>query len=179
MSGLPIEPLVPIQIAYIVDDIEAAARHWVDVAGAGPFFVSEASRWAYLTHRGEPTEVHIRLALGQWGPVQLEFLKQLNDAPSPYLEFLARGYHGQHHLGFLVDDLDRQVAALDVRGKHVVYQGSSPEGFRFAYLDDDAHPGSMLELIERGPVSNALMAMVADAAKNWDGSDPIRYTDRA
>ncbi len=175
MSQQDIEPLIPMQIAYIVEDMEAAVDHWVKVAGAGPFFISEANEWAELTHRGKPTDVHIRLALGQWGPVQLEFVQQLNDARSPYLEFTEQGRRGQHHLGFLVDDLDRQIALLDARGKHAVYRGRTPDGFRFAYLDDDAHPGSMLELIERGAVANALMAMIADAAKDWDGSDPVRY----
>jgi catechol 2,3-dioxygenase-like lactoylglutathione lyase family enzyme len=163
------------QAGFIVDDVPAALRYWIDVMGAGPFFVMEAKEWSVLTYKGIPTDVHMRLTLGHWGALQLEFIEQLNEASSPYKDFRASGMRGLHHFGILVDDLAGEAALLAERGKNVVYQGSTPQGFRFAYLVDDEHPGAMIELIERGPAANALMTMVADAARGWDGSEPLRY----
>ncbi|MET0546810.1 MAG: VOC family protein [Caulobacterales bacterium] len=166
--------LQPMQLGYVVDNIDAAIRYWTKVIGAGPFFVFEAGEWSKLYHKGKPTDVKMRLSIGQWNNLQIELIEQLNDAPSPYLDFRAQNLRGLHHIGVLVDDLDADVAEFTKRGKPPVYHGATPQGFRFAYLVDDEHPGAMIELIERGPASNALVALVADAAKNWDGSNPVR-----
>ena len=48
---------------------------------------------------------------------------------------------------------------------------------RFAYLDTDAHPGAMIELIENGPAVEAFFAMVKKGAANWDGSRPLEAPD--
>ena len=166
--------LQPMQTGFVVDDMISALRYWTEVIGAGPFFVMEAREWRELTYKGAPTNVHMRLAIGQWGPMQLEFIEQLNDAPSPYLDFLAAGRRGLHHFGVLVDNLEAELAAFASRGKEVVFRGSTAQDFRFAYLVDDEHPGSMIELMERGVAADELSKMIKDAAQNWDGRDPIR-----
>ena len=45
---------------------------------------------------------------------------------------------------------------------------------RFAYINTDAHPGAMIELIETGPAVEAFFAMVRKAAGSWDGTRPLR-----
>ena len=45
---------------------------------------------------------------------------------------------------------------------------------RFAYIDTDAHPGAIIELIETGPAVQAFFAMVRKAAEHWDGTRPLR-----
>ncbi len=47
-----------IQYAYVVNDIEAACHHWIDLIGAGPFFVSkhDASKEHY--HRDVRLKLH-------------------------------------------------------------------------------------------------------------------------
>ena len=52
--------------------------------------------------------------------------------------------------------------------------GATAKGMRFAYLDTDAHPGAMIELIETGPAVEAFFAMVKQGAANWDGARPLR-----
>ena len=79
-----------------------------------------------------------------------------------------------HHFGSMVDDLDATVARLERAGKKRAYWGTAKGGVRFAYLVEDEHPGSVLELIEHGPTIDGLMKLVADAARDWDGSDPVR-----
>jgi hypothetical protein len=55
-----------------------------------------------------------------------------------------------------------------------VQWGATANGIRFAYLETDEIPGSMVELIESGPAINEFFALVRRAAQGWDGSDPVR-----
>jgi len=164
----------PFQTGFIVEDMEAALRYWTEVIGAGPFFVFPSNQWEELYYYGEPTHVDIIMALGQWGDTQLEFIQQINDTPSPYTTFRNAGRQGLHHFCSLVDDLDAQVVKLEACGKQRVYWGTAKGGVRFAYLVEDEHPGSMIELIEHGTAIGGLMQMVKVAAQNWNGTEPIR-----
>ena len=44
----------------------------------------------------------------------------------------------------------------------------------FGYFDTRETLGCMLEIVTRLPAVEARFAMIADAARNWDGTDPIR-----
>jgi hypothetical protein len=45
---------------------------------------------------------------------------------------------------------------------------------QFAYVDTDMHPGGMIELVESGPMITTFFSMAREAARNWDGRDPVR-----
>lgn len=164
----------PMQIAYIVPDLEAALAHWTQKVGAGPFFVIDNVEFKEQWFRGQAVDVKTRMALGYWGDVQLEFVEQVNDAPSPYREFVASGLRGMHHLGVVSESLERDLGELEQRGLKRLYWGETTVGVRFAYVDSDFHPGGMIELIEASPTVLGLFGAVREAARNWDGSDPIR-----
>ena len=171
--GVRIPP--PFQTGFVVRDVTAALRYWTEVIGAGPFFVFRSNQWQELFYNGERIELDSRMAIGQWGDTQIEFIEQLNDCPSPYKTFSDASREGLHHFGSMVEDLDAAVARLEAVGKRKVYWGVAKGEVHFAYLVEDEHPGSMIELIEHGPTIDGLMTMVRDAARNWDGTDPIRY----
>ena len=88
------------QVAYLVNDIGRATRHWVDVMGVGPFFVLEHMTSNHSTFRGKPTTPELSIAFSQSGPVQIELIQQHNDAPSQFREFIDAGREGQHHVAF-------------------------------------------------------------------------------
>jgi catechol 2,3-dioxygenase-like lactoylglutathione lyase family enzyme len=164
----------PFQTGFVVNDMDAALKYWTEVVGAGPFFQFRSNSWEELYYNGEPIDLDSRMAIGQWGDTQIEFIEQLNDVPSPYKTFKDAGRSGLHHFGSMVDDLDALVARLEAVGKKRVYWGKTKTGVRFAYFVEDEHPGAMLEFLEHGPVIDGLMEFVKNAAKGWDGSDPIR-----
>lgn len=177
MPILPLRVPPPFQLGYVVDDVEAAIDYWTRVIGAGPFFVYPANQWEELWYRGERIDIDIDIALGQWGGTQIEFVTQKSNGPSPYQAFREAGCRGLHHHGTMVHDLDAAIALMTEAGKPPVYWGTAAGGVRFAYLVEDEHPGTMIELIEHGPLIDAMMKMVADAAIGWDGSDPVRQPD--
>lgn len=164
----------PMQVCYIVSDLDAVLLHWTRTTGAGPFFVIENMAFKEQWFRGQRTEINATMALGYWGDLQLEFVQQRNDAPSPYLEFTAAGLAGQHHLGVLTPNLDTDVAELEARGANRIYWGESATGLRFTYVASDRHPGGMIELIEEGPEVLGMFGAMREAARIWDGKDPIR-----
>ena len=95
-------------------------------------------------------------------------------AASIYTEFSARHAEGLQHVGVMTASLDEHLERLRSQGIEPVQWGATANGMRFAYVDTDAHPGAMIELIETGPAVEAFFAMVRKAAENWDGTRPLR-----
>src|SRR5215831_1703046 len=99
---MPVPPRIIKQVAYVVDDLDAAIAHWVKVVGAGPFFRLDHARAADVRYRGVPIEGDVSLALGNSGDVQIELIAPHGDGPTIYRE-LPRGVH---HLAMFADDFD-------------------------------------------------------------------------
>ena len=70
-------------------------------------------------------------------------------------------------------DYDRDLASYVEQGLVPAFEGKFA-GKRFAYVDTSAVLGCMVELIEDSPVQREFFAKIADAAKDWDGRNPIR-----
>jgi catechol 2,3-dioxygenase-like lactoylglutathione lyase family enzyme len=164
----------PVQNGYVVRDVNRALDHWTRVMGVGPFFLIENPQFSELWYAGRPTKVEFTMALAQWGDTQIELIHQTNDAESPYRDFTRAGHLGLHHLAVLSSSLEQDLDAMCPFGVERIYWGATDAGFRFAYINSDAHPGAMIELIEIGPAATALFAMVKAAARDWDGRDPVR-----
>lgn len=159
------------QICYVTDDIEAAVRQWVDHFGAGPFFLLPNIAFPGWTYLGEPQELHMDLAVGQLGEMQIEFIRPHSAEPSAYSHAMTGG-PVLHHYGIIVDDIDM---AADRLGKPPVLSTAvSPGGTPFAYLDCRKDYGLVFELIERREDIIATFRLVKEAARDWDGSESLR-----
>lgn len=163
-----------VQNAYVVQDIEAAVAHWSGKIGVGPFYLMEHVAFGAVQFRGAPLSIDMSVAIAQWGPVQVELITQHDATPSIYTEFAARHGEGLQHVGVLCDSVEAELERHRADGVLPVQWGATAAGMRFAYLDTDAHPGGMIELIENGPAVEAFFAMVKKGAANWDGSRPLR-----
>jgi hypothetical protein len=161
------------QNAFVVDDLDATLDHWVNKMGVGPFYVFEHIRFKEAFYRGKPAAIDMTAAIGYWGDVQIEFIKQHDDVPSIYREFRGNGLRGMQHMGVITADLDEHLGRLGNLGITPVQWGSMPTGLRFAYVDSDFHPGAMIELIEPVPEVAEFFQMMKDAAAGWDGTNPI------
>jgi 4-hydroxyphenylpyruvate dioxygenase-like putative hemolysin len=68
---------------------------------------------------------------------------------SVYSDFLEEKGEGFHHLAFIVQDLDKEVADMKNRGFKVIQTGARPKS-RWAYFDTDRISGGcVIELIQR------------------------------
>jgi AhpD family alkylhydroperoxidase len=163
----------PRQNGYVVRDIDAAMRHWTQVLGVGPFFYVERAPIADLHYRGEPSGAEVSIALGQWGPLQIELIQQRNDAPSVYQDFLDAGYEGLHHMAYWTEDMDADLERLTRAGFNVEQSGTAAGG-RFVYFQSEGPPGTVVELSDVSGGKGQIFAQIAATAKSWDGTDPIR-----
>jgi hypothetical protein len=163
-----------IQNGYVVKDLEAALDHWTRKCGIGPFFLLEHINFARLMFRGQPTKIDMTAAIAYWGEVQVELICQHDDAPSIYTEFSRSKGEGLQHVGVMTDSVERHLAELAKVGIKPTQWGHTEAGVQFAYVDTDFHPGGMIEIVESGPMITTFFNMAREAARNWDGRDPIR-----
>ena len=166
-----------IQLGFVVPNIEAAVAHWASI-GVGPFFLLDHIQFGRCHFRGKPLEIDLSVAVGQWGSVQVELIHQHCDTPSIYTTFDGSARGGLQHMGVMTDSVADSLAHLAECKVEPVQAGETANGIRFAYVNTDAlpgaHPGGMIELIERGPAIDGFFGLVRKAAVDWDGRDPLR-----
>lgn len=166
------------QNGYVVRDVEAAMRHWSEVAGVGPWFYVERAPIRAFRYRGEPSPVELSIALANSGDLQLELIEQRNDAPSMYRDFLEAGHEGLQHIAYWTSTFAEDRARLLAAGYRIGHEGQTGDYGPFVYFDTEsspgAHPGGVIELSDVGGRKARLFARIAAAAADWDGTDPVR-----
>jgi len=162
------------QVGIVVRDIEAAMRHWVEVCGVGPWFYTDRLPVTAFTYRGtRHDDIHLSIALANSGDVQLELIQQRCDTPSMYQDFLRAGREGMQHWSSWPADYSAKLRSALANGYTIGQQGESARG-PFVYLWNEGHPGTVIEMAEMTPARERIFAGVRDAARNWDGTDPVR-----
>lgn len=165
------------QIAWIVDDLVATLRRWVDVYGVGPFNILPR-RMGKVRYRGGEVELELQLATAQAGPVQLEFIQQTNDVASVYRDIYPAGTGGVHHLCTITPDYDGTRAHYEGKGYPLIAEAGGGD-MRVAYFDTHRDFGFVTEVVEHNPGFLGLLRAHADTCARWDGvTDPLRYLCR-
>ncbi|MGW1420030.1 VOC family protein [Bradyrhizobium manausense] len=152
-------------------------RHWIEIMQVGPFFHIERPQFIDFRHKGKPSDLWVSAAFAQCGHLQIELIQQRNDAPSMYRDFLEAGREGLQHVAFwhLPESYDAVLAKALASGFTVGMSAATiePAG-KLVYFEQEAHPGTVIELSCLSPKKKVVFDQIAEAAKNWDGSEPIR-----
>jgi catechol 2,3-dioxygenase-like lactoylglutathione lyase family enzyme len=137
------------QIGYVVKDIDKTVSYYKDTLGIRP--------WMLLDERPEPCiekgkGVHplLRIALAYMGSVQVELI-QVVEGESIHLNHPAESQWRVHHLGFMVQDIDKRLEACQKVGIDVLQRGTIRDiGFTvdYAYLDTVEQAGVIIEFIQ-------------------------------
>jgi hypothetical protein len=167
------------QLGYVVADMEAALRHWVEVEGVGPWFVMDRFELLEFHYNGAPApDPGMSLAFANSGDLQIELLYQPSNAASMLAEFRAR--HPAlppqgllQHWSAWPDDYDAVYARAVAAGYAIAQEGRTAR-VRFAYFRANAGGADGIEISDNPPAAQAFRARIREAALNWDGSDPIR-----
>ena len=164
------------QLAYFCADVRAAALAHHLAFGSGPYFVADNIPLASSVHRGQPHRFEHSSAYGQWGDVMVELVVQHNSDPSAFHDMYPAGSDrfGIHHTALFVDDLRAAIAGFAADGLPLAQYATTTSGTDFSFIDATARYGHMIELYEPTPTLTGFYAMVAAAAENWDGRDPVR-----
>lgn len=167
------------QNGFIVEDIEAACRHWAERFGAGPFFVVRNTPLASFHYQGVESEPDLSIALGNLGELQIELIQQHNDAPSPYRDFAKAKRAGLHHTSAWVNDYNAEQARQRAMDAEPDCEGQLSNGMRFMYFGSTAVDGSALEVADLGPNNEfaAGFELVRQTHLTWNGDEPVRFLD--
>lgn len=162
------------QLGFVVRDIRAAMDHWIDVMNVTPFlYMEKGNGWpaAPTIYRGQEVEVRTRVAFAFMGDVEIELIEQVNDAPSPYRDFLAAGAEGLHHLGFWVPDAAAACRKVEAAGYSLDYEIPVGQPQSINYYRSPRSFGPMLEIVPG--IWRQSRQAVLDACRGWDGGDPV------
>ena len=168
----------PAHIAFVVPDLnEALAR--LAASGIGPAFELRRVRGSNY-YRGEPIEAVVSAAFVCSGDTLLEFITPHDDARTTFREFLDRNPNGGlHHIAYVSSDFDRSIArakeqqGIDFR---IVLEDRNGEGGKphQVYVEPVGIDNPVLLQLHRPGALQLFYDTVRTAARDWDGSHPIR-----
>lgn len=161
------------QAAYVVDDLDAAIEGWLKMAQTGPFFVIRNASPDNFRYLGKAAEIVMDIAICQAGPIQVELIQPKSTGPNLYRDMAPAGAQFYHHQCYITDDLEAERTRFAAMGIEVA-QEADTGGIHFVYFDTRHLIGCVTEVVQRGEAMDGLSKMIADAAVDWDGSNPVR-----
>ncbi|MFC1902739.1 VOC family protein [Chloroflexota bacterium] len=135
------------QVGVIVRDMDKAIKHYESL-GIGPFKPLGPHRITERTIRGKPArDIQNVLRVAWVGGVQLELCQPLK-GESIQMEFLRSRGEGINHLGFFVDDIDKESATLVKKGFEIIASTRFLNGGGIAYFNTGDAGVILFELIQ-------------------------------
>ena len=61
-----------LQLAYVVNDVRAAAEKWIETFGVGPFYMLDRPQVGDPRYRGTPQPVEFSVGVAQAGDIHIE-----------------------------------------------------------------------------------------------------------
>jgi hypothetical protein len=164
------------QIGYVVKDIEKAMDHWIKL-GVGPWFYKEDVGSTEFRYYGEASRIpKLSIALANSGDLQIELIQQRDDAPSLYLDSLAKNGEIAQHIAYWTpdrfDEICQHLKNLGYVEGHAGRMGANRGPY--AYFVHPDLPSAMFEISDSSGGKAEYFAEVRKASENWDGKDPIR-----
>lgn len=159
------------QMAFVPRDFGAAVKFWTETVGAGPFFLSPRMTFDAARFRGgAPARLEMTVALGYWQDMQIELFDLHDDGPSTYHAYRDSGQSGIHHVAIQVDDKFAAAKQVEQRGG-LIEQELSPENALYYRIPG---MGPILELVQLAPEWQRAFDEMRQAARQWDGANPLR-----
>ena len=136
-------------IAVVVRDLTQAVNYYSSV-GIGPFESYPPIReYVRVDVPDESAFYDLQIRVAQIGPVSLQII-QPSEGRTIYGDFLENRGEGVFHLGFRVDDIEREEAYVKQLGLKVLSSGRRADGSGFTYFDT-AGTGGFNLLIRQNP----------------------------
>ena len=137
-------------IAVVVKDIERAVQFYSSV-GIGPFVtpvkvLHDSSGYVKRIYRDRPAGyIGLIVREARIGPVVLQLVQHIKGA-CVEKEFFDKAGEGVQHLGFVVDNIDKEEAKAVKLGLNVIQSGRRADGSGNAFFETESLGGVMLEI---------------------------------
>jgi catechol 2,3-dioxygenase-like lactoylglutathione lyase family enzyme len=140
------------QYAFVVRDLRKVGLFYEDLGFGGTArdyinYSSNPERY----YRGTPGKFEIYVGYWRWGTVNFEWIESAA-GPSVFEEYLRNHGEGIQHVAVEVEDMDKSLATMNVKGVKVAQSGAfnyQNRRGRFAYIDTEPGTGVMIEFIWR------------------------------
>ena len=121
-------------IGIVVKDINKAVQYYESL-GFGPFGHLQGIKVTERILYGKPApDIRVEIRVAQAGPLPIELIQPVAGR-SVWQDFLEAKGEGIHHLGIVVNDLDKEAAKLEKQGFEEVYRAKMGTGGVAAYFD--------------------------------------------
>ena len=123
-------------VTAVVRDMDKTIEYYqsLGIATFEPEFLLKSTDYDYKVYGKTPdTIVKLRIRFVQIGSSQLELIQPV-EGESPQKEFLASKGEGINHIGYTVDDLNKETDKLVKKGIKIIFSGKRQTG-GFAYFD--------------------------------------------
>ena len=140
-------------IGVIVRDADKAVEYYQSL-GIGPFvLIADKINIIEKRVRGKPIPLDGMINKeynGKMGSLQLQVLQPVA-GDYYWKEFLETKGEGIQHLGFSVDDIDKETAKMEEKGFEVLYRSRFKGGGGATYFDTGKVGGVLIELLQWPP----------------------------
>jgi hypothetical protein len=167
------------QIAFVSKDWRKSVQHWIDVMGAGPFFILKLPPLE-KNYRGRLVSDTFEVAISFVGNTSLEIIQPVNDEPSMFREVLEKKGDGALHHMFpdfhAMDDAEfnaRRKKYADL-GMNIACEFNIPGLGHNIFYDSLQDLGSFVELSQVTPQGFQICRNMFEAHRTWDGQNPVR-----
>jgi len=134
-----------VQVSVVVKDIDRAIEHYESL-GIGPFKRISLEGLMEKIQYGKPVDLNLKVAIANAGSIDIELIQPVEGAPLQQ-EFLDTKGEGINHIGFRVDDIDKEEANLVRKGLKVVQRVRRSTGGS-SYFDTRDVGGVLFELYQ-------------------------------
>ena len=160
MAKLKLDSLKLDHVAIAVNDIEKAIDFYTKSFGIKFEEVQQHDLPPDVIYKGKPSPYTMKVTFGQMGPVRLEMV-QVVKGQCIYTDFLKQYGEGVHHLGFEVDDLEKEVANAKSQGLEMICSLEMVGIMAFAHFDATKTNGLRIELVQKD-VRDKIMKKLAE-----------------
>ena len=137
------------QIGIIVRDLDKAVEYYESL-GIGPFEPMTGMVAKDRKVMGKPVpadSIGMKIKVAKVGPIEFEVI-QPTKGPSVHMKSLESKGEGINHLGFFVDDIEKEEAKMVEKGYDVIYSLRFEGGGGASYFDTDKVGGVLFEIIQ-------------------------------
>jgi hypothetical protein len=142
------------QVAYVTNDIEAAARTFQEVYGA-PGFYHFSNVQPGVTIGDGP---QLKIALARVGGVEIELIEPIGDTAPMFRDVLPDSpglsicfHHVAIRIDGTIENWDAHLASIDQTRHAIAFEGQLGEDLRFVYTDERATLGHYVEHVWMSP----------------------------
>ena len=147
-------------LAVVVKDMDKALAFYSKAFGIKFEDVQQHDLPPDVIYKGKPSPYTMKVTFAHMGLIRLE-LVQIVKGKCIYTDFLAKYGEGLHHLGFEVDDLEKEVANDKSQGLEMICFLKMVGIMAFAHLDATKTNGFRIELVQKD-VRDKIMKKLAE-----------------